>query len=130
MPGLGPRCSASPCLQTRIAAQNICLWEETGLMLRYEGSAFRIEAVNIDRAPKLAPDTFTLPREAGEAVEATNADPAAGAEPNYEQVLRDIAGGSYGGVSALLLAPDALPNLFAPELPVPEPPSPPPEPNQ
>jgi hypothetical protein len=96
------------CLQTRIAAQNVCMWEETGLLLRYEGSAFRIEAFSIDRKPQLRPDTFTLPTEAQGPV------PAGGAEPNYEQVLRDIAEGSYGSVSALLLAPEALPELRPP----------------
>jgi hypothetical protein len=96
------------CLQTRVAAQNVCMWEETGLLLRYEGSAFRIEAFSIDRAPQLQPDMFALPSEAQGAV------PTA-AEPAYEQILRDIADGSYGSVSALLLAPEVLPELRAPK---------------
>jgi hypothetical protein len=96
------------CLQTRIAAQNVCMWEETGLLLRYEGSAFRIEALGIDRSPQLSPDTFALPPEAQAAAVPTTA------EPPYEQILRDIAAGSYGSVSALLLAPEALPELRAP----------------
>lgn len=97
------------CLQTRIAAQNVCMWEETGLLLRYEGSAFRIEAFSIERAPQLQPDTFELPPEAKTAASA----PAA-TQHDYEQILRDIAAGSYGSVSALLLAPDVLPQLRAP----------------
>lgn len=96
------------CLQTRIAAQNVCMWEETGLLLRYEGSAFRIEAQSIDRSPKIGPDTFTLPPAA------LSARYAAGSPPNYDQILRDIAGGSYGSVSALLLAPEVLPELRPP----------------
>jgi hypothetical protein len=108
------------CLQTRIAAQNVCMWEETGLLLRYEGSAFRIEATQIDRAPKLEPDVFTLPPEA------KTATPVAAAEPQYEQILRDIAGGSYGSVSALLFAGDALPALKLPE-PAPTEPEPAPQ---
>jgi hypothetical protein len=106
------------CLQTRIAAQNVCLWEETGLLLRYEGSAFRIEAINIDRAPQLGPDTFALPPEAKTAV------PTAAPEQDYAQILQDIAGGSYGSVSALLLAGEALPALRVPE-PAPLDPAPP-----
>lgn len=102
------------CLQTRIAAQNVCMWEETGLLLRYEGSAFRIEATHIDRAPKLEGDVFTLPPEAKAATA------IATAEQDYEQILQDIAAGSYGSVSALLFAGDALPALRMPE-PAPEP---------
>jgi hypothetical protein len=107
-----------PCLQTRIAAQNVCMWEETGLLLRYEGSAFRLEATHIDRAPKLDPDTFALPPEA------KSATPITTAEQDYAQILQDIAGGSYGSVSALLFAGDALPALRAPE-PAPAEPAPP-----
>jgi hypothetical protein len=96
------------CLQTRIAAQNVCMWEETGLLLRYEGSAFRIEATQIDRAPTLEPDVFTLPPEA------QTATLIAAAAQDYAQILQDIAGGSYGSVSALLFAGDALPALRMP----------------
>jgi hypothetical protein len=105
------------CLQTRIAAQNVCMWEETGLLLRYEGSAFRIEATHIDRAPKLGPDVFALPPEA------KSATPITTAEQNYEQVLQDVAAGSYGSVSALLFAGEALPALRMPE-PAPTEPAP------
>jgi hypothetical protein len=101
------------CLQTRIAAQNVCMWEETGLLLRYEGSAFRIEATKIDRAPQLSPDTFTLPPEAKMAV------PSAAAEQDYTKILQDIAAGSYGSVSGLLFAGDALTALSLPPQPIP-----------
>jgi hypothetical protein len=103
------------CLQTRIAAQNVCMWEETGLLLRYEGSAFRIEATQIDRAPTLEPDVFTLPPEA------QTVTLIAAAAQDYTQILQDIAGGSYGSVSALLFAGDALPALRVPEAPPDEP---------
>lgn len=102
------------CLQTRIAAQNVCMWEETGLLLRYEGSAFRIEATDIERAPKLAADVFTLPSEAKAAT------PIPAPAQNYEQILQDIAAGSYGSVSTLLFAGETLPALRMPE-PAPEP---------
>jgi hypothetical protein len=35
------------CLRTRIAAQNLCMWEQLGVFLRYEGSAFAIEATEV-----------------------------------------------------------------------------------
>jgi hypothetical protein len=44
-------------------------------------------------------------------------------EQDYEQILRDIADGSYGSVSALLLAPKALPTLRVPK-PAPTEPAP------
>jgi hypothetical protein len=105
------------CLQTRIAAQNVCLWEETGLLLRYEGSAFRMEATHIDRAPKLGPDAFVLPPEAKAAA------PVVAAKQDYGKILEDIAAGSYGSVSALLLAGEALPDLHVPD-PAPADPAP------
>src|SRR5690606_20930748 len=94
----------------------VCMWEETGLLLRYEGSAFRIEATHIDRAPKLGPDVFALPPEAHAATAiATTAQ-------DYEPILQDIAAGSYGSVSALLFAGDAMPALRMPEPAPAEPP--------
>jgi hypothetical protein len=97
------------CLQTRIAAQNVCMWEETGLLLRYEGSAFTIEAKKIDRDPKLEAGVFELPPEAAE-LEVTPV-----AEQDYDQILQDIAAGSYGSVSALVLGSRGLPSLSLPK---------------
>lgn len=108
-PGTRGEVLGVPCLQTRIAAQNVCMWEEAGLLLRYEGSAFTIEATQIDRAPKLDAQTFALP------AEAKTATADAGTPPNFEQVLAEIADGSYGSVSALVLANEALPALHVPE---------------
>jgi hypothetical protein len=91
------------CLQTRIAAQNVCMWEEANVLLRYEGSAFTLEATQIDRAPKLAADVFALPAAAGSTE--LQDSPA----PDYAKVLQDIAAGSYGSVSALVLGVGVLP---------------------
>jgi hypothetical protein len=98
------------CLQTRIAAQNVCMWEETGLLLRYEGSAFTIEATKLDRAPKLAADAFTLPPEAAGAA---RAEPAR--EYDYDQILAEIAAGSYGKVSLLVVGSKSIPSLRLPD---------------
>ncbi len=59
------------CTWTRAAAQTLCMWEEAGLPLRYEGPALSAEAVRIDRAPALtlASDAFELPPAAARARE-------------------------------------------------------------
>lgn len=64
------------CLRLRIAAQNLCMWEEAGLFLRYQGSAFEIEATTLERDPQIAGDTFELPARAKQAkrVEAVGGD--------------------------------------------------------
>jgi hypothetical protein len=51
---------------------------------------------------------FTLPPEAKVATA------VGGVQPQYEQILKDIAGGSYGSVSALLFAGEALPAMRMP----------------
>lgn len=97
------------CLRTRIAGQNVCMWEETGLLLRYEGSAFTIEATEIDRSPTLEPGAFVLPPEA------RTLEPKPGETPNYAGILDEIAEGSYGSVSLLVLGGDAVPALRVPQ---------------
>ena len=96
------------CLRTRIAAQNVCMWEETGVMLEYEGSAFHLEAIEINREPELAPDTFELPSLSAAA------KVLPGETHDYDAVLDELAEGSYAKVSVLLYAP-ALPALELPK---------------
>jgi hypothetical protein len=97
------------CLETRVAAQNVCMWEQTGLLLRYEGSAFTIEAVEIDRNPKLAADAFALPPQAAQAER-----PAQPSQHDYGQILAEIAAGSYGNVSLLVVGSKSIPSLRLP----------------
>lgn len=97
------------CLRTRVAAQNVCMWEEVGVLLRYEGSAFTIEATKIDHSPTLSPDAFMLPRVADGAKELP------GETHDYAQILTEIAAGSYGRVSALVVGANVLPSLSVPE---------------
>ena len=56
----------------------------------------------------LAAVAFALP------AAARSAKPQAGDTPDYQQVLQDIAAGSYGSVSALVLGVDVLPALSVP----------------
>jgi hypothetical protein len=50
------------CLWLRLAAQSLCLWEETGLPMAYEGSRFALKALEVDRVPEVRADTFALPQ--------------------------------------------------------------------
>ncbi|PRP90502.1 hypothetical protein ENSA5_64170 [Enhygromyxa salina] len=101
------------CLQTRVAAQNVCMWEETGLLLRYEGSAFTIEATEIDLAAKLEADAFLLPRAAAKAE--VQPAPSSGPAYDYDKILDEIAAGSYGKVSVLVVASQGVPTLRLPD---------------
>lgn len=88
----------TPCLRTRIAAQSLCLWERTGLPLRYDGAEFRLEATRIDRVPRLDESAFELPPEA------QGAKKVAGPELDAAALLERLAAGDYGEL-AILLAP-------------------------
>lgn len=104
------------CLQTRIAAQNLCMWEQVGLFLRYEGSAFTIEATQIDRAPELPADAFVLPPQARD---------AARVEPetiDFTAALDQAASGNFAELFLLVSRTQALPKLEQPQ-PTPPPPT-------
>ncbi len=64
-PGETREIAGQTCLWQRVAAQTVCVWEGTGIPLRYEGPAFTVEAVRIDREPGLATNAFELPPQAG-----------------------------------------------------------------
>lgn len=55
------------CLWLQIAAQHVCLWEEMGIPLRYQGRSFSLEATRIDRDPSVSDHTFTVPERVAEA---------------------------------------------------------------
>lgn len=98
------------CLQTRIAAQNLCMWESVGLFLRYEGSAFTIEATQINRSPTIPQDAFELPAEASEAtlVEVPPID--------FGAALDQAAAGNFAELFLLVSQTRALPKLERPGL--------------
>ncbi len=98
-----------PCLQTRVAAQNLCMWEEVGLFLRYEGSAFTIEATEINRKPSVAADAFALPPEASGAalVEVAPVD--------FRAALDKAAAGEFAELFLLVSQTRALPRLEQPK---------------
>lgn len=67
-PGERREVAGVSCLSIRAAAQNLCLWEEAGIALDYQGASFRLTAIKIDRTATLAADAFELPTQAGEAI--------------------------------------------------------------
>ncbi len=83
------------CVRTRVAAQNLCLWEESGLFLRYESAQMKIVATVLERGVKLGPDAFSLPAEARSAtlLEAVPLD--------VEAVLDGLASGDFGPAAML-----------------------------
>ncbi|MEX1368833.1 MAG: hypothetical protein AB1Z98_37240 [Nannocystaceae bacterium] len=50
-----------PCHVTRVASIEMCLWEATGLPLRYEGDGLRLRALNIDDHPSIGEGAFVPP---------------------------------------------------------------------
>jgi hypothetical protein len=91
------------CLWQRVAAQTLCVWEATGIPLRYEGPAFTVEAVRIDREPELSDNAFALP------TAAVGLEPsAAPGELDASRGLQQLAAGDYTGL-ALLLQPGFRP---------------------
>ncbi len=114
VPGDQTKILGASCLQTRIAAQNLCMWEAVGVFLRYEGSAFTIEATQIDRAPKLPADAFELPPEASAAtiVEVPPID--------FATALDQAAEGNFAELFLLVSQTRALPKLERPPAPASE----------
>jgi hypothetical protein len=49
------------CLKTQVAAQTLCIWEETGLPLKVEGAGFSIEARHVDTRAELGARAFHSP---------------------------------------------------------------------
>lgn len=55
------------CVKMRIAAQNLCLWEAPGLLMRYEGAAFELLVTSVTRNPSVPDGEFELPAQAKDA---------------------------------------------------------------
>ncbi|MCA9707846.1 MAG: hypothetical protein KDK70_18485 [Myxococcales bacterium] len=50
-----------PCHSTRVATIEMCVWEATGLPLRYQSEGLRLRAVNIDDDASIGAHAFDLP---------------------------------------------------------------------
>lgn len=49
------------CLMTRVTGHDLCIWEETGLPLRYQGRTFTVVAREIEVDTEVHPGAFALP---------------------------------------------------------------------
>lgn|GEM_PF-1619676 len=65
-----------PCLATRLAAQELCVWEQTGLPLEYRGNAFSLELQSIDEHAEVPAHAFAVPAAVEQAAPSVDLDPA------------------------------------------------------
>jgi hypothetical protein len=108
-PGEGETIAGVRCVKMRIAAQNLCLWEETGLLLRYEGAAFELVATKVTTNPTIAKDAFELPAQAKDAKQVA-------VEPiDAKALVEGLADGKVGPIAAVLAPGMRLPTIAKPE---------------
>ena len=50
-----------PCHPSRIAATQMCVWEATGLPLRYRSEGLKLDAINVDTGASLGDHAFDVP---------------------------------------------------------------------
>lgn len=98
-PGDVRELAGTACLQMRVAAQELCLWEETGLPLEYRGAEFSVVATRVELDAEISPDAFALPEAAAgarevEAPAALEIDPVAG--------MGALVEGNFGPLSSVL----------------------------
>ncbi|MEM6995613.1 MAG: hypothetical protein AAF721_34195, partial [Myxococcota bacterium] len=75
-PGTGREILDVPCLATRLAAQELCVWEATGLPLDYRGNAFVMRATAIETDATVPDGAFEVPAEVERNAPGPDLDPA------------------------------------------------------
>ena len=83
-----------PCLATRLAAQDLCVWEETGLPLDYRGNAFSLRAREIVIDAPVPDDAFEVSAEVKREAPGPDMDP--------HESLRRLARQDYAELGPLL----------------------------
>jgi len=104
-PGEGETIAGVRCVKMRIAAQNLCLWEEAGVLMRYEGAAFELQVSALDRNPSIPADAFELP------ARAKDATPIAAEPIDAKALVEGLAEGKVAPIAALLAPGLRLPAL-------------------
>lgn len=89
-----------PCVRVRAGGGEVCTWEQAGLPLRYDGSAFSIVATHIEHDAELGPHAFDIPAMAARAPSMTTAK-----DPTPQ--LAAIAAGDRAALLRVVVA-DAL----------------------
>jgi hypothetical protein len=98
-PGDVRELAGTRCLQMRVAAQELCLWEETGLALEYRGAEFSVVATRVELDAEIAADAFTLPASADAAPEVP-APTAEAFDPHTS--MRALVEGRFGPLAPVL----------------------------
>lgn len=104
-PGERSTIAGEDCLQTRVAAQNVCIWEAAGLPLAYEGAQFSLRAKEIRRPSSLPETTFERPAVAADAVEKPSP-----IELDPQAALGELANGDYAPLALVLTPGFRVPN--------------------
>jgi hypothetical protein len=97
-PGALERILDVPCHVTRVATIELCLWEATGLPLRYASDGLRLRAIHIDERVGLGEHAFDPPRSARRA--GTDAPSVPGLDP--VAALQRAAEGDLGELAPWL----------------------------
>lgn len=96
-----------PCVRVRAGGGEVCTWEEAGLPLRYDGSAFSIVATHVEQNAELGAHAFDIPAMAARAPSMTIVR-----DPGPQ--LAAIAAGDRAALLRVVVA-DALLGAPAPE---------------
>lgn len=81
-----------PCHVTRVATIELCLWEATGLPLRYASDGLRLRAIHVDEHASIGEQAFDPPPSAGATVgRVPGLDPAAALARAAEGDLAELA---------------------------------------
>lgn len=99
-PGDTREVAGTPCLQLEIAAQSLCLWERTGLPLRYVGSQFTVEAVRVEATARVTDATFAIDEAA--LTEAQKVELPERFRLDSERSLKALVDGDYAALSLVL----------------------------
>lgn len=100
-PGEQDTIAGVPCVRVRAGGGEVCTWEEAGLPLRYDGSAFSIVATHVEHDAQLGPHAFDIPAMAARAPSMTSSK-----DPHAQLVA--IAAGDRAALLRVLVADPLL----------------------
>lgn len=100
-PGERDTIAGVSCVRVRAGGGEVCTWEEAGLPLRYDGSAFSIVATHVEHDARLGPHAFDIPAMAARAPSMTSSK-----DPTGQLVA--IAAGDRAAVLRMLIADPLL----------------------
>lgn len=99
-PGDVQEVASTPCLRLKIAAQTLCLWEQTGLPLRYSGSEFIVEATRVESGAEVTDEAFAIDPEALAQAKRVELPERFHFDP--KRSMQSLVDGNYAGLSLVL----------------------------